>query len=62
MNKPLDSATLRRLAVEAEADPRSVEKRMRGIRVRGLSGHRIDRVLVANGFTPGAANQQENRP
>lgn len=49
----IDTATIRRLAVEAEADPRSVEARLRGKKVRGLAGHRIDRVLAAHGLTPG---------
>jgi hypothetical protein len=49
----LDTATIRRLAVEADVDPRSVERRLRGERVRGLAGHRIDRVLAAHDLAPG---------
>lgn len=51
--KAIDTATVRRLAVEAEADPRSVEARLRGKRVRGMAGHRIDRVLAKHGLAPG---------
>jgi hypothetical protein len=48
-----DAATIRRFAVAASADPRSVEKRLRGEPVRGLAGHRIDRVLAAHSIPPG---------
>lgn len=54
----IDTATIRRLAVEAEADPRSVEARLHGKKVRGLAGHRIDRVLEAHGLPPGVLSQQ----
>lgn len=41
-----DAATLRRLAVRAEADPRSVKKEiLHPGSVRGMSGQRIRRVL-----------------
>lgn len=35
----------RRVSVELECDPRSVEKVMRGEEVRGLLGERIQRAL-----------------
>ena len=51
----LDSFTLRRLAVEAEVDPRSVIAELRAAKgqrvpVRGMSGHRVRRVLKAHGL------------
>jgi hypothetical protein len=55
----IDTATVRRLAVEAEADPRSVERRLRGALVRGMAGHRIDRVLAAHGLAPGVLTRSE---
>lgn len=57
---PVDGATVRRLAVEAEADPRSVVAELRaelgeGPHVKGLAGHRIRRVLVRRGYIREAA-------
>jgi hypothetical protein len=49
----VDAAITRRLAVEADADPRSVTKRLRGGTLKGLAQHRIDRVLRAHGLEPG---------
>jgi hypothetical protein len=49
----LDTATIRRLAVEAESDHRTVKKRLHGVHVKGLAGHRVDRVLRAHGLAPG---------
>lgn len=46
----IDTATLRRLAVEAEADPRTVARYLRGEPVRGLAKHRIRRVLGEHGL------------
>jgi hypothetical protein len=51
----IDRATLRRLAVEADADPRSVIAELRACRgerphVRGMSGHRVRRVLREHGL------------
>jgi hypothetical protein len=51
----IDRATLRALAVEAEADPRSVIAELRAARgqrphVRGLAGHRVRRVLARHGL------------
>lgn len=56
----IDRATLRRLAVEAEADPRSIIAELRAARgegrgVRGLAGHRVRRVLVRAGLLPPGA-------
>lgn len=47
-----DYATLRRLAVEASADPRTVRRRLRGQPVRGLAAERIDLVLARYGLHP----------
>jgi hypothetical protein len=40
------------IAAQAQCDPRSVQKRLRGERVRGLAGARIDRVLDKRGLRP----------
>ena len=48
----VDTATIRRLAVEADADPRSVERRLSGRPIVGMPGQRIDRVLAAHGIRP----------
>ena len=46
-----DTATVRGLAVEADADPRSVRKEIRAPgSVRGLAGHRIRKVLARHGY------------
>lgn len=43
---PIDAATLRRLSVAAEVDPRSIRKELKQPgSVRGLPGHRIRAVL-----------------
>jgi hypothetical protein len=55
----IDTATIRRIAVKADADPRSVEKRIRGERVRGMAGHRVDAVLREHGIEPGQYAQRE---
>ena len=52
-HKNIDTATVRRWSVEADVDPRSIIKRLRGEPVRGMSGHRIDRVLGEHGVAPG---------
>ena len=46
----LDTATIRRIAVESDSDPRSVVKVLRGDRVRGMVGHRIREVLSRRGL------------
>lgn len=53
----LDSRTLLSLAVEADADPRSVAKELRALRgdaphVRGRAGERIRAVLASRGLVP----------
>lgn len=50
---PVDLATLRVLAVEASADPRSVARVLRGERVRGMADHRIRAVLATHHLLPG---------
>lgn len=57
-----DTATIRRLAVEAESDHRSVKKRLHGAKVKGLAGHRIDRVLRAHGVDPGCLGSATTGP
>lgn len=51
--KPVDRPTLLRLAAEADADPRSIARRLRGGRIRGRAGERIEQALVARGFVVG---------
>jgi hypothetical protein len=46
----VDTATLRRLATEAECDPRSLVKLLKGLPVRGVAGHRARRVLKRHGL------------
>lgn len=49
----VDEATSRRIAVEADADPRSVKRElMQPGSVRGMSGHRIREVLERRGLRP----------
>lgn len=47
---PLDTATLRRLAVEANCDPRTVAAVAEGTEVRGDAGHRARAALVKAGY------------
>jgi hypothetical protein len=46
----LDTATLRRLAVEFDVDPRTILKLFRGGRVRGMARHRATRALESIGL------------
>lgn len=46
----LDSATLRRLAVRASCDPRTITAVASGREVRGMAGERARRVLVEAGY------------
>jgi hypothetical protein len=45
-----DALTIKRLALEACCDPRSIVHRLQGRKVRGLTGARIDRVLREAGL------------
>lgn len=49
---PLSTRTTRRLAVEADCDPRTISQVMRGESVRGPVADRIRKVLAANGIEP----------
>lgn len=46
----LDAATLRRLAVRASTDPRTIAAVAEGRPVRGLAGERAKRVLIEIGY------------
>ncbi len=46
----IDTATLRRLSVEAEVDPRTLRRFLLGERIRGLPRWRIERVLRQEGL------------
>lgn len=45
-----DTAELRRIAVEVEADPRTVRKILAGKKVRGVLGRRLHRELERRGY------------
>ncbi len=47
-----DTATIRRLAVEADVDPRSILAVLRRRKVRGMAGHRAREVLSRHGHLP----------
>jgi hypothetical protein len=49
-SKILDTATVRRLAVEASCCPRTIERVARGERVRGLPFYRAKQALEKEGF------------
>jgi len=53
----VDTSTLRRLAAEADVDPRSLIRLLRGQPVRGGAGRRGRRVLEAYGFLPKEADR-----
>lgn len=55
MAHPLSIIEIRRIAVELECDPRSVESEINGRRVRGVVGERIRRYLEQRGVAPSAA-------
>jgi hypothetical protein len=50
MQRSLDAATIRWLAVEASVDPKSIVKVARGEHVRGMAGRRATAALRAAGF------------
>lgn len=51
MTTQVEGAELRAIAVQAEAHPRTVARRIKGEPVRGLSAQRIDRALEGMGWT-----------
>lgn len=58
-----DASTIRRLAVEADVDPRSIHAVLRGRDVRGMAGRRARDVLVRHGFVAThAVTPQEAHP
>ena len=50
MARRFDAATIRRWAVAASVDPRSITKVLRGERVRGMAHHRIVELLEREGI------------
>jgi hypothetical protein len=56
-----DAIDIAQIAAEAQADVRTVLKRIRGERVRGMSAGRIDRELRKRGFEPGPAAEGPTR-
>jgi hypothetical protein len=59
MQRRIDKATLRELAVKASADPRSIQKALRGQPVRGLAGHRVLAALKAAGICVPELREEE---
>lgn len=58
MNPRIDEATVRALAVKASVHPRTIQKALRGERIRGLAGHRARAALCEAGYQvpePGVA-------
>ena len=56
-DKEIDTTTVRRLALEADVDPRTIVAELKAARgerarVRGISGDRARRVLRQHGFLP----------
>ncbi len=51
-----DTATIRRLAVACDADPRTVERVLRGEPIRGVARQRVARVLRQHGYLPPEAS------
>lgn len=51
----------RRIAVAAEADPRTVKKFCDGIPIKGLVGDRIARALRKEGFLPATPADSETK-
>ena len=50
--KRLDAAAVRRLAVDASVDPRTIKKVLKGEAVVGLAGERARAALVKAGLLP----------
>jgi hypothetical protein len=48
----IPAGQLRRIAVDADADPRSVRAVLRGRRLRGMVDDRVRRALQDHGITP----------
>ena len=48
--RKLDTSTARRLAVEADTDPRTIQKMLRGDPARTIAAKRARRVLVSHGI------------
>ena len=57
--KSIDASTLRRLAVQADVDPRSLLRLYHGTPVRGAAGHRARRVLVEAGYLSEPATTEQ---
>jgi len=59
--QPLGAATLRRLAVEAQVDPRTIDRVVKGLPVRGLAGERARKVLIAAGIIPSDTSEAASK-
>jgi hypothetical protein len=58
----LDASTLRRLAVEAHVDPRTISRAACGERIRGDAGHRAREALERHGYRAQAARDPSDPP
>jgi hypothetical protein len=58
----LDKSQKRKLAVEWEVDPRSLEKLLRGEEVRGMAGHRARAALHSVGIELAQNDSEEREP
>ncbi len=47
----LDDATCRKIAVQADCDPRTIKKALRGEPVRGMAGRRARTALLEAGYS-----------
>jgi hypothetical protein len=52
----IDASTLRRLAVQASCDPRTIAAVAQGRAVRGLAGERARAALIAEGLLPSSSS------
>lgn len=57
--KSIDSNTLKRLAIDASVDPRTMQAVFEGRYVRGMAGERAKAALVAAGLLPTTSNGVE---
>lgn len=57
-----DPIQLKRIALEASVDPRTLRRVLRGEEVRGMAGYRAREALAARGLLPTAPVQKDASP
>jgi hypothetical protein len=57
--EPIDDSTVEEIANAADADKRSVVRRLARLPVKGRAGRRIDRILAARGLLQSEAAPSE---